>query len=523
VHDIFVSYAHSDNDPPGDKGPEYGWVSFFIQELQKKLRQKLGGPGADIWWDIHIVANDIVQDTLNARLQNSRALVIFLSPGYMKSDWCRDELIQFLENHAPEKNKERVFIVEVDEIPRATWHERLQQLTPIPLWEKAPSGNHTRRIGDPLPDTTKPGLYWDRLNELACLIKDSLSLTQATAPPPMLAPMAPVGPADTAAYALPGHVTVESRPVVWVAEPVGDMHEHWLSLASAIRQAGAEVCPLGPSFYPRDSEERYRAAIEMEMKNASLLVQLLGRETGPTLGSGTGSICQIQNQLAHSELQDHAAATGTARRQFLQWRPPNLIPENVADLSHATLLHGAISCGFEEFRKKVVDAIAESTAFQTEGLEIPGSTISGPSGGMTPAPLAICVSADQADQELAQVVGKLLGQLGTDVLHAPRPTKSQKPADFHREFDELIGNTEGFIIVYGNAPTTWVQAQYMRARKVLMQRRSGIWGALIDGPPPEKDPAGVSSPSLMTLQCRNGPDLAQLDRFVSTLRGAPNA
>jgi len=35
-HDIFVSYAHSDDVPP--RGAEFGWVTTFTEELKKLLQ-----------------------------------------------------------------------------------------------------------------------------------------------------------------------------------------------------------------------------------------------------------------------------------------------------------------------------------------------------------------------------------------------------------------------------------------------------------------------------------------------------
>lgn len=85
----------------------------------------------------------------------------------------------------------------------------------------------------------------------------------------------------------------------------------------------------------------------------------------------------------------------------------------------------------------------------------------------------------------------------------------------------MIGS-EGLIIVYGQTPPAWVQAQYIRARKVLAQKRKGIWGALLDGPPSEKQDVGLATENLIMLDCRDGPQRHHIERFIKVLRGEPS-
>jgi hypothetical protein len=47
---IFVSYAHADNDPI--PGIESGWISTFMDGLRKNLARELGRPDAySLWMD----------------------------------------------------------------------------------------------------------------------------------------------------------------------------------------------------------------------------------------------------------------------------------------------------------------------------------------------------------------------------------------------------------------------------------------------------------------------------------------
>ena len=92
--DLFVSYAHADDEVP--TGAERGWVSTLIGELQKVLRRKLGGAGAQVWMDHQLAANQNVTEELLRTIGVSRTLLLVISPGYMRSDWCQRELANYV-------------------------------------------------------------------------------------------------------------------------------------------------------------------------------------------------------------------------------------------------------------------------------------------------------------------------------------------------------------------------------------------------------------------------------------------
>ncbi|MBK8814001.1 MAG: toll/interleukin-1 receptor domain-containing protein [Methylococcaceae bacterium] len=134
ISDVFISYAHADDEPPF--GLTFGWVTIFVDELKKRLRSKLGGNGARIWMDYQLAANDKVTDALLNAISQSRTIVLFMSNGYARSEWCQKELGTFLDHNSSHKHKESVFIVELYPTNRENWHPRLQELTPIQFWRK---------------------------------------------------------------------------------------------------------------------------------------------------------------------------------------------------------------------------------------------------------------------------------------------------------------------------------------------------------------------------------------------------
>ena len=94
-HDVFVSYAHFDNEPDTQ---EIRWVSRFQADLKVALRQRLG-VDPNIFFDNRSLQNQFLQElTDNAR--RSAAFVPIMSPSYMKREWTIKELESFYASAA---------------------------------------------------------------------------------------------------------------------------------------------------------------------------------------------------------------------------------------------------------------------------------------------------------------------------------------------------------------------------------------------------------------------------------------
>src|SRR5215510_13592259 len=304
-HDAFVSYAHADDACP--KGADFGWVTTFKEELSKLLRMKMGGQGADIWMDHQLTSNDRVTDTLMQTVRESSTIVLFMSRGYLQSQWCQAEINRFLEENRAHKNKESVFVVAIDETNREDWPTRVQELTPIEFFKRSMTGA-IELLGYPNPPAESGSAYWAKLNELAHLIVkhlDQLGTLSRTTP-------------QTSIVASSASSPRRILPVVWIAQPTDDLYTEWESLVSAIRQRDTGVRRLGYSTYSRSDIAAFRSAIEADISGAVLLVQLLSATPGYPFAQGSGNTTSIQSFLArlHVETSSNVA--------FLKWRPQEI-------------------------------------------------------------------------------------------------------------------------------------------------------------------------------------------------------
>ncbi len=151
-------------------------------------------------------------------------------------------------------------------------------------------------------------------------------------------------------------------------------------------------------------------------------------------------------------------------------------------------------------------------------IENPSTTSTQPS---LSGQLSVVINADKPDHDLGKQIRKLLDELDVDAILSAEPLPDQLPKIYREQLDILLKNSHGVLIVYGEAPPSWVQAQHSIARKVLATQRKGIWEALVDGPPEDKPEHGLGNRNLLVLDCRKeglSQDLLKL--FVQKLREA---
>ena len=93
-YDVFISYAHRDNEPLFKD--QEGWISSFHFSLNARLGQLLGRIPR-IWRDRKLQGNDKFNDEILDKLRNTKVLLTVISPSYLQSQWCIKELREFIK------------------------------------------------------------------------------------------------------------------------------------------------------------------------------------------------------------------------------------------------------------------------------------------------------------------------------------------------------------------------------------------------------------------------------------------
>jgi hypothetical protein len=93
-YDIFISYAHVDNLSP--YGEEKGWIDQFHAHLDIMISRRFGRQGmVKFWRDPKLDGGQLFDKTIHDSIGDSALLIAFTSNGYLKSDYCRQELKWF--------------------------------------------------------------------------------------------------------------------------------------------------------------------------------------------------------------------------------------------------------------------------------------------------------------------------------------------------------------------------------------------------------------------------------------------
>jgi len=475
-YDLFISYAHADDETPF--GATKGWVTTLADELNKVLHRKLGGSGARVWMDHQLAANSDISSSLLDTLRSSRTLLLVMSPGYQASSWCPRELGNFLARSAVQKTRDNVFIVEIEPVTRDSWHQSLQSLNAIRFWHREFEDDAPRLLGFPAPKPDENNPYWRNVNELAHLIAEFLR-RGSTAP------------------------TTEKQTVL-LAETTEDLLDSRESVVAFLRQQGYEILPL--SDYPRDSEAAYVEALALDLSRTQVFAQLLGPHEGRKPTGGDTSFVALQTRQAMQ-----AQARGSLK--ILQWRNSEIEPGQIASATYRELLTGRYvqASGLEDFKQQILQALASTTPPRDPPRPQRESSADD-------RDLYIYINTDQVDRVVADSAGSVLESLGVSVSLSPEPEFGQTPEQIRLGQQAQLDLCDGVLIVYGEAPATWVQSQFAFARQVVARKKRGVWGALLDVAPRERPLAPVKSQNLLMLDCRQGIDQGKLAQFVEILR-----
>jgi hypothetical protein len=482
--DVFVSYAHVDD---GIAAGDHGWVTRFVLNLDKQLNMTLGRHGASIFMDHQLAAGNNVTPALHRAATTAKTLLIFMSKGYQQSPWCQQhELVAFLERNAA--SAQNVFVVEMLAADRSTWHQRLQDLKTVQLWTKDPVAVGPRLLGYPKPAEDESNPYWLKINDLAFALAQVLEQQQPLLPksasPPDLPPPEPPAPAV-------------SR--VWVAQPVFELTEQWDLLRAALSREQIEVLPQAAQVYPLHSALAFKEAADKDMARCGLMVHLLGATPGPRFGESNARMAGLQSQLLEMR------ATLDPATRILTWRAPGIDVQAVADPVHKAQLLAASSETFEQFRRSVLAACGRPLE---PILPVPGDDVS----------LGICVAAGIHDADTCKELLDVIQTMGHRAVQPPlQPAPNQGSGEYQSSVDSVIQACDAMILVYGSESAAWVQAQYLRAQRLLAKRRRRLWGAVLDAPPPKQQPPQIADRRLMALDCRNGVSPSEVQRFLSAL------
>jgi hypothetical protein len=324
--DVFVSYAHADNEKPEGSSAKFGWVTTLAHNLNT-------GPGhyrKDLFIDHRLKPGDAFSDDLLTKVENSATLVLLLSQNYIDSKWCGKELDHFIHTHRNDPDKPAdVFVVELFpfetfiRVPTNIQNLR-KRLIHAKFWHQPADAASPLLAGDPTPRESGPDgeqRYWRVLTELRGAIDSRLRSQQGVAAPGEVAARRPSGrPAllERAGGALLG--------AVLLADTTDDLVAQRDAVKAALEPEGIVVLPEGD--YVGLTPEEFDAAFASDLAQCRLFVQLLSPTVGRTGRGFSAPLPQLQF--------DRAVAAGVPIMQWCERLPG---ADELVNPAHARLFH----------------------------------------------------------------------------------------------------------------------------------------------------------------------------------------
>lgn len=325
-YDVFVSYAHADNEKPLGSVTQYGWVTTLTHNLNT-------GPGhlrKNLFIDHQLKPGAVFSDDLVAKVKGSTLLLLLLSQNYIESEWCGKELDYFIRTHAndPERPAD-VFVVELfpfetfTKVPTNIQHLR-KRLIHAQFWHKPADALAPLLAGEPSPQESGPESerhYWRKLHELRNAIDSRLRMLKGD----QLSVSVAVQPAASQPVAL----LKSAKPVlgtILLADTTEDLVPTRSAVKAALEPEGVVVLPEGD--YVGLSPEEFKTEFARDLARSHLFVQMLSPTIGRTGKGFTAPLAQLQFEGADS-----------AKLPMLQWCERLPDPRHISDPGHAKLFN----------------------------------------------------------------------------------------------------------------------------------------------------------------------------------------
>ena len=130
-----------------------GGITHFANKLRTLTNGKMGREeNYTLWKDFRLQGNDAITPEIKEQLKSTHSFILFLSPGWIASDWCQKELKIFQQEHK-DNIKKRIFMVELDSLQADVKPDILRDMKGYRFWWKNDE-DKIRRLGFPVPQDT---------------------------------------------------------------------------------------------------------------------------------------------------------------------------------------------------------------------------------------------------------------------------------------------------------------------------------------------------------------------------------
>ena len=427
-NDLFISYAHIDNQFFSEKTK--GWIDLLHERLEIRLAQLLGTK-PNIWLDKKLRGYDDFEETIVIELSRSAIFVSVVSPRYISSDSCREE-IEFIDGETKRRelgDKRCVFKIVKTHVPLNDHPLCLRDLLGYEFYERDEAAGRVHEFDAEISaQGEKDKRYWNKFEDLAWDIHELIKLFETP---------------DTTATAKPSGATI------YLAETTSDLTEQRDKVRRELTQYGHTVLPNKALPLEASALEN---AVRDYLRNSQLSVHLIGEYYGLIPEKETErSIVRLQEELAVERGDD-------ARFSRLIWMPPGLDPKDdrqkkfVGDLQTSFSSHN----GSELLQVKLEDL---KTIIQSKLIPKAKPAVVEPQNGT----LRIYLICDPTDVESADPLRNYLFDQGYE---ATLPLLDGTDAEVIEDHKENLLVCDAVLIFQGQASEAWLRMKLRELRKL---------------------------------------------------------
>jgi hypothetical protein len=421
--DLFISYAHIDNEPLTPE--QQGWITRFHASLESLLSMRMGGK-ARIWRDNKLQGNDVFANEIVDQFAQTAVLVSVLTPRYLNSDWCRKEVAEFCKRAEMSggmvvANKARVFkVLKTPVETQASLPRALQDVIGYEFFtieDEAPleldsaygekfAQDYNRKVGK---------LAWDVSQLLKTLQTDTGHDEQ--------------GPA---------------KPTVYLAECSYDRKQAREILEGELRLHGNTVWP--DQELPREEKE-YVAAVEGLLKRCQLSIHLIGGAYGGVPdGPSQKSSVVLQNELAAKR----SRSNGLKR---VIWVPEGTHSEQAQQQAFIDALHQDAEAQFgADLITADIEGLKTSIHAILTKLEKPEPQLPAEQAAAADQAKLIYLICNEKDRKATIPVRKFCRGLGFEVAIPAFEGDATAVREAHQQ---LMTNADAVILFYGAGDEAW--------------------------------------------------------------------
>ena len=424
-YDIFISYAHDDNDA---LSAESGWVTQFHEYLDNWLVKRRHLKGLKIWFDTELKGNTIFDQAIQGTITKSALFFVLHSGNYQNSEYCRKELGWFLEQNSKLPNgvmignESRIFNILIENIHHDDWPEDLSGTSGFPLHDASGKDDFG------YPTSAKSEQFNVQMRNLieaiaGILNKIPKSISNASIE------------------------TTDNRPKIFIAD-TSDSQQ--IFRKRLINEFGDNAIIL-PALPPPYEAKEHQQSLQQSLDESSLSIHLLDQWPGRQVDG-------LEEDLSFPRIQ---ADTATSTQQpSLIWVPDSLSPQDIEDEQHAIWLKqletGSRNRSGFQFVRSNRQSFIEQIKQLIDDLQANQSSTTKASNFL--------IDTHQKDQLFAFQLGTLLAE---KEIKVDFNQESNDPIKSLENFEHAVKEVPNLIIMFGSVTPTWLKERIKTTIKII--------------------------------------------------------